>query len=401
MTSESGAPDIVIDDTTSSARDLAILAQVGRSLLGTIDLDDQLGLTLRLAVSALGADRGSIMLWDAESKTLTVGSAEGLPMAAMQTSIQSGEGIAGWVAAHREPLVLHGDVADPRFTGNDPSIDSSLSLPLLVQDTLLGVLNIVRRSGAKFTERDLHLASSLADMASIAIEKSRLHTALKEREGRVSELLAAAIGAQEKERTRIAADIHDGFLQDLSALFLKAESVRMLLRRGEPQAADAEVESLQEMMRDEVKALRDYIFEVRPPSLDEVGLIPTIEAMLGRISSDNAIVTALDAEDFDRLPESIETVLYRTAQEALRNVVKHAHATKVTVTLTRQGSGVTMAVIDDGKGIEAHALEVKRRQHFGIATMQERVEMAGGEFQVSRRAEGGTEVRALIPLSAV
>lgn len=397
MIPESGAPDIVVDDQ-AAARDLAILAQVGRSLLDSIDLDDQLALTLRLAVSALGADRGSIMMSSPDDDSLEVAAAEGLPDEAMASAVPAGEGIAGWVASHRQPVVLHGDVADPRFTGNDPSIGSSLSLPLLIQDTLLGVLNIVRRSGVRFTERDLRLAASLADMTSIAIDKARLHTALKQREERVSELLAEAIGAQEKERKRIAADIHDGFLQDLSALFLKAENIRMLLRRGEHEMADREVEGLQEMMRQEVHALRDYIFEVRPPSLDEVGLIPTVEAMLERTRSEKGLQVELHTEEIERLPEPIETVLYRTAQEALRNVVKHADATKVSVTIRLQDSAVTMSIVDDGKGIDPDMVDSRSRKHFGIATMKERVEMAGGAFLIHRRPSGGTQIDALIPL---
>ncbi|HVF11687.1 MAG TPA: GAF domain-containing protein, partial [Actinomycetota bacterium] len=177
-----------------ASRDLAVIAEVGRSLIGIIDLDQQLEQILTIAIEALEGDRGSIMLADDSARQLEVRSGVGLPARAEGATSAFGEGIAGWVAEHRQPVVLHGDVSDPRFEGRDSSIGSALSLPLIVDESLLGVLNLVRSAGDRFTDEDLRLASSLADMSSLAIEKSQLHSALKEREARVTQLLAAAIG---------------------------------------------------------------------------------------------------------------------------------------------------------------------------------------------------------------
>lgn len=377
-------------------RDLEILARVGRSLLGSIDLDEQLALALRNAVEALGAQRGSVMLLGADGE-LAVTAAEGLPAEAMSATTRVGDGIAGWVAEHKEPLVLHGGVSDPRFEGVDPTIDSSLSLPLSAQGTFIGVLNITRKSGDLFTEDDLRLASSVADLASLAIEKAQLHSALKEREERVSTLLAAAIGAQEQERTRIAADIHDGFLQDLSALFLRAENARMMLRRGKTEDAEKSINSIMDLLRSEVNSVRDYIFEVRPPSLDEVGLAPTLAEMVERLSEQHNLNGSFVGNlNGPRIDKTFETILYRIAQEALRNVVKHSFATTVTVALQVDEDRVVLSVEDDGKGIEPDS--ITRPGHFGIMTMRERVELAGGKFFVGSGVSGGTEVRAEIPL---
>lgn len=383
------------------AADIEVLARVGRSLLETIDLDEQLGLTLRLATEALDADRGSVLMIDPEQKVLRIQAAEGLPPAATRIPIPLGEGIAGWVAAHNEPVVLHGDVADPRFQGIDSSIESSLSLPLAVDTRVLGVLNVVRLSGQKFTEDDLRLASSLADLASLAIEKARLYGALREREALVSNLFAAAIQAQEQERQRVAADIHDGFLQDLTAVFLKAETARMLLARGQIDDARTAIDEIQSMVRVEVESLRDYIFEVRPPSLDEVGLAPTLRAMVERLTNAGALTGTFDPGNVaERLPTPVETVFYRVAQEALRNTAKHAEAMHVAVSLSRRNKEVTMRVIDDGKGVASEFDSARRPGHYGIDTMRERVELAGGKFWIGPVPDGGTEVRAVIPVDS-
>lgn len=380
-----------------SERDLAIIATVGRSLLEAVDLDEQLALVLRLATDAISADRGSIMLIDTDDGRLRVRSAEGLPPEALDARIPLGDGIAGWVAQQNEPLILHGGVRDERFYGNDPSIDSSLSLPLAVSEKVLGVINLVRKSGERFTDGDLRLAAALADLSSVAIEKAGLYTALKEREARVSELLAAIIGAQEQERRRVAAEIHDGFLQDLTALFMRAEMARTQAMKGQIAQTVETIEKLQQSMRDGVEGIRKFIFEVRPPSLDEVGLGPTIGAMVQRVAADNNLEpTFVDRLGGRRLHESLETTLYRTAQEALRNIVRHAEAQNVYVTLERDGTSARLKVGDDGKGVDPSS-DPRRQGHYGIDTMRERVELAGGSFKISRRPEGGTEVVAEVP----
>lgn len=394
-----GARGAAAPEMDRASRDLAVIAEVGRSLIGIIDLDQQLGQILSIAIDALGGDRGSIMLADASQQQLEVRCGVGLPATASSATTRFGEGIAGWVAEHREPVVLHGGVSDPRFEGRDASIGSALSLPLMVDEALIGVLNLVRSAGDRFTDEDLRLASSLADMSSLAIEKSQLHSALKEREARVSQLLAAAIGAQEKERTRIAADIHDGFLQDLSALFLKAESAKIGIRRGDMDQITEAVEGIQEMIRNEVGALRDYIFEVRPPSLDEIGLAPTLAAMVQRVAGDSSVEgTFEDLTTGSRLSKPVETIIYRTAQEALRNITKHAAARRVDVKLETNGDSATLTVDDDGSGINPDVM--KKNKHFGIETMRERVELAGGTFEIAPMPTEGTRVRAVIPLDA-
>lgn len=381
-----------------------ILARVGRSLLETDDFEQQLALTLGLATEALRADRGSVMVFDPELGELTIRCAHGLPPEAIDSRHRFGEGISGWVAANREPLLLHGGVLDERFEGADPTIGSSLSLPLAVGGTTLGVLNLVRRTQEHFTEEDLRLAASLADLASVAIEKARLHTALRERESRVSDLLAAVIRAQEQERRRIAGDIHDGFLQDLSALFLRAEIARSHVAAGQAEQAAEVLSSLQEMVRAQMKGVRDFILEVRPPALDEVGVGPTLRMMVEQIAQENGLEGHFDDRTGPgRLPRPLETIIYRTAQEALRNVVLHANAKQLWVDLSRTEREVTVSVRDDGRGIAPGTASKQEpgSRHYGIDTMRERVELTGGRIRIGPWAGGGTEVVAAIPLDAV
>ena len=381
-----------------------MLARVGRSLLETDDFEQQLSLTLSLAIEALAADRGSVMVFDPELGELTIRCSHGLPPEAIASRRRFGEGISGWVAAHREPVLVNGGVLDHRFKGADPTIGSSLSLPLAVGGTTLGVLNLVRRSGRHFTEEDLQLASSLADLASVAIDKARLHTALTERERRVSDLLAAVIRAQEQEQRRIAADIHDGFLQDLSALFLRAEIARGHVCAGRAEQAAEVLAAVQEMVRTQMRTVRDFILEVRPPALDEVGVGPTLRMMVEQTATEHDLESHFsDRTGPGRLSRALETIVYRTAQEALRNVVLHAGAKRVWVDLSLGERDVTLSVRDDGRGITSAEASGRgsRGNHYGIETMRERVELTGGQIRIGPARGGGTEVVARIPLDAV
>lgn len=405
--SQSGPPPLTPGPDTEAGDNHApfeVLARAGRSLLEIDDFEQQLALTLSLATDALRADRGSVMVFDPELGELTIRYAHGLPAEAIDSRHRFGEGISGWVAAHRKPLLLHGGVLDDRFQGADPTIGSSLSLPLAAGGTTLGVLNLVRRTDERFTDEDLRLASSLADLASVAIDKARLLTALRERESRVSDLLAAVIRAQEQERRRIAGDIHDGFLQDLSAFFLRAEIARGHVAAGRSEAAAEVLSALQDMVRVQMKAVRDFILEVRPPGLDEVGVGPTLRMMVERIAEENDIEGHFeDRTGPERLSRALETIIYRTAQEALRNVVLHAHAKRVWVDMSRGERDVTLSVRDDGRGITDGAASGRGRadKHYGIETMRERVELTGGRLHIGTAAGGGTEVVARIPLDAI
>lgn len=377
---------------------LEVLARVGKSLLSAEGLENQLSLTLTLATDALDADRGSIMLLADDKLTLTIESSVGLPPGAPEMT-RVGSGIAGWVAEKREPLILHGEVQDPRFEGVDPNIGSAISLPLESMGSVVGVLNLVRSKGELFTRAHVQLASSLADMASVAIEKAKLHASLEDRERRVSDLLAAAIGAQERERTRIAADIHDGFLQDLSAVYLKAENARTHLSRKEYDRVQVELAECQQFLKEQIERVRQYIFEVRPPSLDEVGIGPTIAEMVQRCARDLGVKGTFDDQTNGvRLSKPLETILYRTAQEALRNIAKHSKASSFDVTLSASSRAV-LEIRDNGKGFDLSTSD-RRRHHYGIETMRERLELSGGTLELSATPGGGTVVRAEIPLEA-
>jgi signal transduction histidine kinase len=305
------------------------------------------------------------------------------------------------VAEHNEPFILHGPVIDPRFEGVDPTIDSSLCLPLAADGRVLGVLNLTRQPGEPFTVEDLRVASSLADLASVAVEKAFLYASLRERESRVARLLEAAINAQETERRRVAGEMQDGFLQELRELLLQTEIAKVTLGRTAPPEAVAAVERIQNTIRRTSAELRDYVFEVCPASVDERGLAPALAAMVDEVCTTSSLEGHFDNRVGDeRLPGGVETILYRVAQEAVRSVVKHADARRIWVALERNRGEARLSVRDDGRSIEPGPSVEHPPGTTGLDTMRERLALAGGSVDVAPLPEGGTRISARIPLAA-
>ncbi len=166
--------------------------RVGRLISSSMELSTRLERVVEQAMELLGAERGSIMLLDEEEGELVVRASRGLG-SSRAFRVRIGEGIAGWVAAHGEPLVLHDVVSDSRFRGTDPSIKSALAVPLGVDGRIIGVLNISTAvKQRRFDRQDLEHLASFADMAAVAIDNARLYEALRRDHERIERELRMA-----------------------------------------------------------------------------------------------------------------------------------------------------------------------------------------------------------------
>jgi signal transduction histidine kinase len=208
------------------------------------------------------------------------------------------------------------------------------------------------------------------------------------------ERLRHSLDAAEAERRRWARELHDETLQGLGGLRVLLSSA--LRRVEEADVADLLREGVGQVER-EIENLRAIITDLRPAALDELGLVPAIEALLARVRTVEGLTieSVLDlADDRGRLAPELETTVYRLIQEALTNVAKHARADTVRVVVRTAGSRLEVDISDDGRGFERDAAVAG----FGVAGMRERVELSGGEL-VIEPAPSGTTVRAVLPVS--
>jgi signal transduction histidine kinase len=203
--------------------------------------------------------------------------------------------------------------------------------------------------------------------------------------------------ATEQERTRIAADLHDGPIQHLTVLGYDLWLATDELEAGESDAALDDLRRFQGELADQVQGLRTLMTSLRPPALDEKGIGAALRDLADGFEKRTGVVATTETVVPDRLGREVETVLYRVAQEALVNTAKHAGAHSVHLKIDSAGSGdIRLTVNDDGVGFDVEG-HVVPDDHFGMRSMRERVRMIGGTFDVRSVPGNGTSVIALVP----
>jgi two-component system NarL family sensor kinase len=217
-------------------------------------------------------------------------------------------------------------------------------------------------------------------------------------------LLDRTVQAREEERIRLAAELHDGPIQRLTGVAYTADLSRRRLARADLAGGQQLVESLEDDIRGEVAALRQVMADLRPPALDEWGLSAALTDYAAAFQQQTGIACTVQSELSGRLARAHETVLYRVAQEALTNVAKHARASRAWASLQVAHGQVSLQVGDDGAGFgTAQAADPIAGHlgldHFGLASMRQQLEMAGGTWQVRSRPDQGTLITATLPMT--
>jgi signal transduction histidine kinase len=255
---------------------------------------------------------------------------------------------------------------------------------LLVIYRMSGLIRQVETSATELRGRGLELQSALSNLEKVETERKHL--------------LDRTMRGAEEERSRIAAELHDGPIQRLTAIGYQLEEASLTLPSGNHADVDELLSAAQRNLYAEINELRGLMATLRPPVLDELGLGLALADQLDSFERRTGIMCFLDTDRDARLEPEIETVLYRVAQEALINVAKHSRAHHVWVYLRTDIDRVDMQVRDDGIGFDPSSVNgLTGRGHFGLAGMRERVEMAGGRYRLLSSPGGGTAIRVRLP----
>jgi signal transduction histidine kinase len=253
------------------------------------------------------------------------------------------------------------------------------SLAVVVAATLLSLVLLWRVERARSRQRAVE--------AKAQEDRGRL----------VNKILTVA----ERQRSGMAAELHDGPIQGLTRLGLSLERGQLRLRRGQLEEGRRLLTDAQAALSGEVQSLRRIMATLRPPVLEERGLVSALSDYVEVVRQQAGISCTLAAKLPERLPEDHEIVLYRVAQEALTNVARHARASSARVELTETAEAVVLEVYDDGVGFDPAAEQQGGLDHFGLAGMRERVELAGGTWTVWSRPGAGTVLTASLPKALV
>jgi signal transduction histidine kinase len=390
------------------AERLALITRVGQIITSELRLDDMLSKAADAVHEVLGYPNVAIpLIAHDDPETLVIRTFGGAYRSLIggEHRLPISKGIMGAAVRSQEVVLVNDVTSDPRYVAAPgvTGIRAEIAVPLLLGSRCLGVLNV--ESEHPLTHEDAESLRVLADQLAVAIENARLHSAARQ---------LAVID----ERHRLARELHDSVTQLLFSITLIAQSLGNAWKK-DPVLGEKRVERLLELSQAALAEMRALLAELRSAaaastrarqdederlvdSVRRLGLVGAIERQLDSSRKDG-IHASFDAGSYVPLPTSTENALFRIAQEALHNVVKHANAKHVGVALEATPSGVRLTVRDDGKGLAPRERRVELPTHspdggLGLVFMRERAESLGGTLRIRSSARGGTWITAELPV---
>jgi two-component system NarL family sensor kinase len=270
--------------------------------------------------------------------------------------------------------------------GHPPPYAQMLRLPLIYQGETVGQFVLAPRQGeVQLTRVDRHLLEDLARHAGVIAHAVRLTSDVRRSRERI-------VVAREEERRRLRRDLHDGLGPLLASLTLTLAAAREYLPH-DPVTTDTLLQELATQVQGAVADIRRLVYELRPPALDDLGLVGALRDQAARSTQGGLQVNVEAPTEVDPLPAAVEVAAYRICFEALTNVVRHAQASNCTIVLRREND-LIIEITDDGRGLPrdpSHGI--------GLRSMRERAEELGGSCVITSRPEGGTQVAVHVPLT--
>lgn len=368
----------VIDRT----RKLAALYEVTAVANKSLELKLTLKLSLERLLNAMRIAAGAIHLLDEQDETtLSLATEQGLlpNMVASLGALPSDQGLAGLVIEQNKPVLIADLETDPQ---TPPAIRGSqfntyVGVPIRARGQALGVLSILGRSKNQFNEGEVALLTSIADQVGVAVENIRLQKQAQQ-------------AAVMRERARLARELHDAVTQSLYSLTLFAEAASELIESGNLGAVKHNLRRIGETALQALKEMRLLVYELRPSALERDGLVGALRERLNAVEGRVNVRARLITEDLIELPAPVEEGLYRIAQEALNNILKHAAASSVTLYLRANGNRVELEVIDDGTGFDL--AQAEKAGGMGLKNIRERARKIGGSVEINTGPGQGTKI---------
>jgi signal transduction histidine kinase len=364
------------------------LVQINREIANLTDVDDLLLQIIQASRRLLNADAAMLGLWDEDGKNLLV---KGI-------ALRDRARITPALAVENQPLLQALHQREPyRYVKSSPApagmgwtcpfhkvdAEAAALVPLEIEGRSLGGLWVVRLSHSPFTESDLQGLEHMADQVVIVIEQALMA-------GRLQSVAVL------EERSRIAREMHDGLAQVLGYMGLEMQTLEALARQGNQDLLLDELQRARENIALTQADVRENILSLRTTLAGEAGLVAALEEYVDEFGVQTGIETRFvcDCDGTPSLSPMAETQLVRITQEALSNVRKHAQATQVQVRLSHSENLLCVTITDNGIGVT----DPPERGHFGLITMRERAESAGGSLTITSQLGEGVEVNLWLPL---
>ena len=380
---------------------LTTIQAVTEAAVTTLELKDLLQTMLERVCTRLKGDAAAILLLSEDNQTLVVKAAYGFETAPLGAQLALGQGLLGQIAASGVPLLVNDlpkndlskNAAGSGLTGLlGQRTRSLIGAPLQVGGRIIGVLHTGAGRPQAFAQEDLGLLSVLADRMASAIDRARLHSEVREGRDRLQTLSRRLMDAQETERRRIARELHDETGQALTAVKINLQSLKR--RSGDLLLAERLDDSIT-IVEESLNSIRNISHELRPSILDDLGLIAALRWYVDRQAQRAGFLPHFRAPaGEERWPTEIETACFRIVQEAITNIIRHAAASRVWVEVQQTPQEYRLVVRDDGIGfnIKAAREHAVQGHSLGLLGMQERAQLAGGQFEIKSGKKGGAEL---------
>ncbi|MBN1137865.1 MAG: GAF domain-containing protein [Anaerolineae bacterium] len=364
-------------------KELATLNKIATEVSHSLDLGEILGNALDEILAVMRIEKGQAFRLDREGQCLVLiaqrGFAEGSTWCAARLPL--GTGAVGRAVEEGRPVVIRapyppGDEFKESLLSE--GIQCAISIPLITKGGTVGVVNVATGKPRLVTAEDLALLTAIGHQIGIAVENALLYEQ--------AQRLAVV-----EERNRLARDLHDSMIQALYGVTLYAEAAGRKLAMGNTEATAEHLRRIQATSQEALREMRLLIFELRPLILRVSGLATALQARLEGVEGRVGLETEFRGDGVGQLPLDVEEGLYRIAQEALNNVLRHAHAKHVLVSLQQIDHLVVLEVADDGVGFDPEA--VKEQCGFGLQGMEERAARLGGKLIVQSRPGTGTTIK--------
>ncbi len=370
--------DLIRDRT----RDLAALYEVTATTNRFIDLQLILDHVLEKALEVMRSQVGLLHLIDEDGETLRLAAHQGLSsdFSRLLRSQPPEETLWQQVIRSNQTMVIPDLLADIQpFQATYPQATPAyIGVPIQAKGRTVGVLSVFGETIQKFSAEDIALLAAIADHIGVAVDNAHLRQ-------------WAEAAAVMEERQRLARELHDSVTQSLYSLTLFAAAAQHSTDVADLAEARHYLGRLGETAQQALREMRLLIYELRPPALEQEGLTGALRRRLDTVERRAGMEIDLSVEIPVELPARLEMGLYGIAQEALNNVLKHAMATRVTVTIGVQDDLLSLEVADNGRGFDSSSLAESRG--IGLSSMQERTEKLGGQFLITSRPGMGTRVR--------
>ena len=291
------------------------------------------------------------------------------------------------------PELVEDAHADPDFIGWDKVV-SEICVPLFRNDAVVGVLNVETIDDHRLSEEDLRIILAISEHVSMALDRAQIYTDLRGSEARLRSLTSALSLAEEQERRRIASELHDSLGPSLSVIDMKLET---LLSSKVSSDLTGPVREIQGMVNDITQHIRSLTFQLSPPVLYEFGLESAVEWLTEDIQQRYGLQCACE---YDRqvasIREDLRALLFISTRELLLNIVKHARAQQVRISIRRKGADIRISIADDGVGFVYDPDAVSAG--FGLFSIRERLKHMKGHLEIDTEPGHGARITLIAPL---